>query len=171
MHRPPKVQFYTKFIKPEGAHDTAFLEILKDYYLNNSLRVEIRKGHGKDQSAIVQEAINRIGDYDRRIVVMDQDKSQAEMAKADDLASKNHIAVIRNYPCIEGVLIKILEPNKSINGMSPHELKAYFEKNYIPRTKRTNKDIYKSKFPKALLDEARKRVPELNNLIELFEEK
>lgn len=171
MHRPPRFQFFTKFVKPEGAHDTTFLELLKEYYCaRGKLRVEIKKGHGKDQSSIVNEAINRIGAYDKKIVVMDDDKSMIEMEKADKLAVAHEIIVLRNTPCIEGILIKILEPNKNINNMSSHELKIYFEKNYISKNNRTDKNAYRNKFPKAVLDEARERLPELNKMIKIFEE-
>ena len=55
--------------------------------------------------------------------------------------------------------------------MSSQQLKDYFEEHYIPEKKRTDLVTYKKVFPKELLDEARKREPELDAMIKVMEGK
>ena len=125
---------YTKFVKPEGAHDTTFLKLLREYYGQpDQIYVDIKKGKGGSQPDLVDEAIKREGSFDKRVVVMDGDRDLDEMQKADQKAEDNHIEIIRNFPCIEAVLIKILEPNKKISGLSSPRLK--FRKDLHPRRK------------------------------------
>lgn len=171
MTRRSMIMRYTRFVKPEGAHDTAFMGLLKAIYGAEEISVEIKKGHGGDQKSIVREAVVRAGDFDERIAIMDGDRPEDEMQEADDYASENGVKIVRIRPCCERMLIQILEPNKKITGWGSHRLKDYFCENYIPEEKRADINAYKAKFPKSLLDEARERIPELDALIRLFEEK
>ena len=173
MNRHQRVLYFTKLVGSEGVHDKTFLDLLKCYYLpkKSSLRVEIKKGHGKAQTEIVRDVVRNPGAYDKKMAVMDNDKPSSEMALADELAEANNVVVMRNTPCIEGVLIRILEPKKKLGGMSSQQLKDYFEEHYIPEKKRTDLVTYKKVFPKELLDEARKREPELDAMIKVMEGK
>lgn len=163
-------QRYTKFVRPEGPHDATFMKLLREYYVVPDISVEIKKDRARDQVTMVREAIQREGAFDERIVVMDGDVAQEEMTQANELA-KGKVEVVRNVPCIEAVLIKILEPKKKINGWTSQALKDYFEGKYIPQEKRTDLNTYRRKFPKKMLDEARQRVPELDRMIKVIEEK
>lgn len=171
MVRRSIIMRYTRFAKPEGAHDTAFMKLLKTLYSVDDISVEIKKGHGGDQKSIVREAVVRVGAFDERIAIMDGDRPENEMREADDYASENGVKIIRIRPCCEKMLIQILEPNKRTAGWSSQRLKDYFCENYISEEKRADMTAYKAKFPKNLLDEARERIPELDTLIRLFEEK
>lgn len=171
MARRSMMMRYTRFVKPEGAQDTAFMKLLKIIYSVDNISVEVRKGHGGDQKSIVREAVVRAGDFDERIAIMDGDRPEDEMEEADRYATENGIKIIRLKPCCEKMLIQILEPNKKTAGWSSQKLKDYFCEKNIPEEKRADMNAYRAKFPKSVLDEARDRVPELDALIKLFEEK
>ena len=163
----------TRYAKSEGPHDYAFCKMLQGYYEpRGQLHVNVQKGHGGSQVDLVKEAIRETEELSEdtgKFLVMDKDRDENEMNEAEDLATQNDFGILRETPCLEGMLIRVLEPKKRINGWTSKQLKDYFEENYIPRDKRTRPEAYKRLFSKEKLDEARLRVKELDDLIKLFE--
>lgn len=160
----------TRLAYCEGPHDRTFLELLNKYYTDtNTLSVKIKSDTGGSQVAIVQHCINYDGGYDERFVVMDNDRDCDEMSKADDLARDHNIHILRNTPCIDKVLISILKPRKQTRDWSSRQCKRYLEENLIPHSKRAQIREYERKFPKDLLDSARKQYSDLDNMIKIFE--
>ena len=161
---------HTTLLYGEGYSEKIFLEYLRGIYArSSSVRVTIKCGSGGSPEMIVSKAMRDAGRFDRRIVVMDGDSGAGEMRRVRELAESNGIRIIENTPCLEGVLLSILESGKSYSSMSSGDCKEEFESRYIRRQERRDKRKYEQYFPKALLDEERSRVEELDALISVFE--
>lgn len=113
---------------------------------------------------LVIEAGNVLGGFDRRAVKLDKDRSAAEIKKAEQLAKKTGIVLIWTKPCIEALLLDILE-NKDFSSYQSKTCKQRFEKQYVNTAKRTDSRAYESIFPIGVIEDARKRIPELDALI------
>lgn len=158
----------TRLIYCEGAHDKAFLDCVKSVYKRDVCNVDIRRGTGGNQVHLAEEAVKRGRSYDAQYLKIDGDRDSGEMADTEEFASKNHLVILKTTPCTERLLINIVEPNKRIASWGSARLKNYFEANYIPRNKRADSRAYKAVLTKKLLDEARERLPELKELIDIF---
>lgn len=160
----------SRLVYGEGAHDSTFLKLLREYYVDRQkLHVEVKGSTGGDQVSVVRDAKNELGDYSIRTVVMDNDRDVNEMRKADALAKKNGIRIIRNNPCGDRTLLGILEPDKNTNAMKSQHIKGYLQEHYIPENKRTSLEEYRRKVPKKLIDKARKKSKILDEIVKLFE--
>lgn len=158
----------TRLVYCEGAGDKAFLDCLKPLYTTDIYNVDIKRGTGGDQVHLVEEAIRKGRAYDEKFMKIDGDRDLDEMANAEQLANAHELIILKTTPCIERLLINILEPSKRIGSWNSSQLKTYFEAKYINRNKRTDVRIYQKCFPKATLDEAKERLPELKELTDLF---
>jgi len=158
----------TRLVYCEGASDKAFLDCLKPLYATNVRNVDIKRGTGGDQVHLIEEAVRKGRAYDERFIKIDGDRDAAEMADAEQSANDQELVVLKTVPCIERLLINILEPTKRIASWNSPRLKSYFETGYIPPHKRTDVRTYQKLFTKSVLDEAKDRLPELKELIDLF---
>lgn len=158
----------TRLVYCEGAHDKTFLDCLKYVYATDAYNVDIKRGTGGGQVHLAEEAIKRGRAYDEQYLKIDGDRPEDEMEQADGVAADGSVVVIRTIPCIERLLINILEPSKRISSWGSPRLKNYFEANHIPEDKRTDVRVYKAIFTKTVLDNAKPQLPELQALIDLF---
>lgn len=165
MHRKTK---QTRLIYCEGAADKAFLDCLRSKYSSNEYSVDIKRGAGGDQVHLVEEAYRKGQPYDEVYLKIDGDRSAEEMENAEQTARGYSIAILKTTPCVERLLINVLEPTKNVNSWNTDKCKRYFESKYIPRNKRTNTRAYSLIFSKSAIDEARTRLPELNAIVELL---
>jgi hypothetical protein len=76
--------------------------------------VKVRRGKGGDAVSVVVDAINTPGSFDRRIVVLDNDKPKSEMEKARREARIKNVELIENNPCLEAFLLSILNNGREI---------------------------------------------------------
>lgn len=158
----------TLLVFGEGLGEEMFLKHLKGIYSrDNGVAIAIRKGRGGSPKDIVKDALNVPGDYNRRIVILDNDKEEAEMQVARERAKKERIYLIENDPCLECLLITILD--KKYTGKSSKWYKTQFESKYIEGRKRDNLESYRKVLPKKILEERRPNVPELELLISIIE--
>lgn len=156
----------------EGPSDAAFLKHLRKLYSQNSgIRIDIRPGKGGSPKDIVEDAFRNSQGRDRVFVVLDCDKAPKEMVLA-----RNHtqvkcgfIKLIENTPCLEYVLLNILNSKKVTPGKPSSEYKKAFEKDFIKDTDRCSPHAYERVFTKEIIDLARSRVPELGLLVTLSE--
>ncbi len=154
----------------EGMSEEMFLKHLRGLYAKNSgIAVTIRKGNGGSAENIVKNAARYLGDFDKRVVVLDDDKSQAEMEKADQEAMERNVVLIKNAPCIESTLLSILNNGQSFEDQKSGWCKKEFESKHIPKKKRKDKIEYEKLFSKTLLDKCRKKIPSLEEIIALME--
>ena len=160
----------TLLVFGEGCDEEIFLKYLKGIYsYKSNVAISVKKGKGGDAQNIVIDADKIPGAYDRKVVILDNDKAKAEMAKARQEAKNRNIELIENTPCLEHLLISILD--KKMNGKSSAWCKSEFESKYIDKKKRGELSEYTKLFPKKLLEAQRLKIPELNKLILIMEGK
>lgn len=160
----------TLLVFGEGLGEEMFLKHLRSLYsFNTNIAITIKRGKGGTADGVVIDASKTPGSYDRKIVVLDNDKPKTEMTKARQEAKTRSIEMIENTPCLESVLISILD--KKPNVINSALCKGKFESKYIDKKKRGEPGEYIKLFPKKLLDAQRLKVSELNRLISTMEGK
>lgn len=166
-----KKQKRTVLFFGEGADENAFLKYIRRLYAHNaSVKITIRDGNGGSADMVVKKASNFTGDFDHRIAMIDNDKPQKEMTAARKMAKESNIDLIECEPCLEGLLLTIIE-QRSVSSKTSKQCKREFEKKHICENKRCDVDEYARVFPKDVLDDARKRIPELDRIIRFMEGK
>ena len=89
----------TLLIFGEGLGEEMFLKHLKGLYSRNSdVAITVRKGRGGTADGIVIDAAKVPGAFNRKVVVLDNDKSRSEMKKARAEADKRKIELIEKPP-------------------------------------------------------------------------
>lgn len=160
----------TLLVFGEGQSEELFLRHLKSLYsYKSTVAISVKRGKGGDAQSIVIDADKIPGAFDRRVVVLDNDKAESEMAKARSEAKKRKIELIENTPCLEHLLISIL--TQKPEGKSSAWCKGEFEAKYIDKKKRGEPSEYCRLFPKELLEARRLKMTELNRFILLMEGK
>lgn len=160
----------TLLIFGEGLGEEIFLKHLRSIYsFDSNAHIDIRRGKGGDACSIVIDADKVPASYDYKYVVLDNDKSGQEMTLARQEAKKRNIELIENTPCLEFILVTILDREPS--GKNSKWCKGEFESKYLSKQKRVEISRFASIFPKELLDVKRVAVPKLNKLISIMEGK
>ena len=160
----------TLLIFGEGMNEQIFLKHLKKLYCcNTNVAITIRKGKGGNSSNIVIDASRVPGEFNRRVVVLDNDKPKGEIEQARNIAKNKDIELIENTPCLEYLLLSILDSSK-ISDSSP-ECKNIFESKYINKKKRKEAYEYDNIFTKELLEEKRVIIKILDDIIQIMEGK
>jgi len=150
----------------EGLGEEMFLKYLRSLYARDSgVAVTIRNGKGGNAVNIIIDASNAPGDFDNRVVVLDNDKGNVEMQQARQEATNRGIELIENTPCLEAVLLSVLTDGKNYSDKQSAWCKDKFQSDYLDKKKRTELSEYGKIFPKILLDKQRSRVQELGKLI------
>jgi len=156
----------------EGLEDEIFLKHVRALYSRDSgVGVTIRNGKGGNPADIVINAANQPGEFSQRIVMLDNDASEADMNLARQEAKKRNITLLENTPCLEAILLAILNGGKSYADKQSPWCKREFESKHLDSKKRTDVREYEKLFPKATLDAVRSKVPELDKIISLMEGK
>ncbi|MEA1925950.1 MAG: RloB domain-containing protein [Patescibacteria group bacterium] len=155
----------------EGFNEEIFLKHLRKLYSYNSgTATKVKSGKGGDAQSIIIDADKTYGAFDRKIVVLDNDKPKNEMVKARQEAKRRKIELIENTPCLEFLLMSIII-GKKLNEKNSSWYKSEFESKYLDRKKRREPNEYDKLFPKKLLDSKRPAILELNKLISIMEGK
>ncbi|MDE2188431.1 MAG: hypothetical protein KGJ35_01740 [Patescibacteria group bacterium] len=156
----------------EGFEDETFLKYLKRLYSRDSgVGVTIRNGKGGHPADVVINAANQPGEFSQRIVILDNDASEADMNLARQEAKKRNITLLENTPCLEALLLAILNDGKSYADKQSAWCKKEFESNHLDSKKRTEIREYEKIFPQTLLNTVRPKIPGLNEIILLMEGK
>jgi hypothetical protein len=154
----------TLLIIGEGDTDTAFLKHLRALYCCDGAGVSatVKNAHGKGPEHIVDYTIKQIGAYNQRVAFLDTDILWTEPLTKK--ARKNKVAMVGSKPCFEGLLLSIL-------GKTPPELSAQCKKEILKNISfdLTEWQKYAGHFPKTVLDNARTRLHELDQLLGFFE--
>lgn len=160
----------TLLVFGEGFNEGIFIKHLRSLYSHGSnVAITVKNGKGGDAQNIVIDADKIMGAYNRRIVVLDNDKSKNEMIKARKEAKSRNIELIEITPCLESLLLLILD--KKLGGINSKRIKDEFESEYITQKKRGEPNEYIKLFPKELLEAQRLKIVELNKLILIMEGK
>lgn len=163
----------TALVYCEGADDCAFANHLKKMYsCESKIFVTIKLGTGGSLVYLVEKASKITGNFGKRYVLadIDRDKAQAEISKAELLAQKYDITILKQIPCLEAILLLILG-YKSLKNSSTKSCKTEFKTKYISEKHQTDSAHYAKLFPRNVLDKKRKKTLILDTLIRLFEGK
>ncbi len=164
----PRSAKRTLLIFGEGLGEEIFLKYLKgEYSFDSGVAITIKRGSGGSPVDIVRDAI-RAGDYESKIVVIDNDQTNKEMGAARSLAEKVGIKLVEHSPCLEFLFLSILGEG-GLNGKSSSWLKSKFETKYLSKKKRSEISNYGRVFPKSLLDAKRSQIQGLRSLILIME--
>ena len=159
----------TLLIFGEGLGEEMFLKHLKGLYSQDcNVAITIRKGKGGDAKNIVIDASKISGAFDRKVVILDNDKPLAEMQSARQEAKNKRIELIENTPCLEFLLLSILGQHPKNNSA---DCKSGFESKYINKQKRCELGEYQKLFSKSVLENKRKILVILDKIIIIMEGK
>jgi hypothetical protein len=162
----------TLLVYGEGMCEEMFLRHIKGLYsYNTNIAVTIRKGKGGTAVDVVIDADKVPGDFEKRVVVLDNDKKAEEMHQARKEAKNRGMILIENTPCIEALLLSILESSIEFSTKTSLWCKKEFESKYVDKKKRGDKEEYDKYFSKKVLDSRRLDIRELNAIILLLEGK
>ena len=157
----------TLLIFGEGFSEEIFLKYLKSIYsFNKNVAITIKRGKGGMPYNVVLDANKIPGAFDRRIVIIDNDKPKTEIQKARSITKEKNIELIENTPCLESLFITILDKKYNQNS---NWFKHEFESKYLDRKKRDELDEYTKLFPKKLLEKKKADIIELKKLISIME--
>lgn len=160
----------TLLLYGEGLCEEMFLKHLKRLYAHNrNVAVTIRNGRGGNPASIVARAGNAPGGFDVRVVVLDNDKGLKEIRQARSEAGDRSIQLFENKPCLETLLLSVLDGGVDYERRSSGWCKEQFQSQYTSKKKRADIREYQRVFPKDLLDTERTRVKGLDRLIALME--
>ncbi len=157
----------TILIMGEGECDKAFLQHLNGAYGrdNCSLRVTPASAHGKGPPNVINKAVTArhgIG-YDCRVALIDRDLAHMMTPGLEKLVRDSDLIIIWSYPCLEGLLLEILEERVPT---SSNDCKRAM--NSICPGKGTERAYYAKPFPREVLERRRNDVSTLNELINLI---
>ena len=163
---------HTIFIYCEGKTDHLFVQYLKRLYLlRGTKQVDPRKGRGGGLSTFISDIIGnaQVRDYDEKYIVLDSDdKKEEELKESQTESQKYNIQLIWQKPCLEGVFLRILKGDQFIKETS-ESCKAIFKREYMPDNTSLTESLLEKLFTKNILNTKRKKVSELNQLIQLME--
>jgi hypothetical protein len=172
-YMPQRVVRETVLVFCEGEREQVFVRHLRHLYCcgrigTTSPSVTVRKGRGGSADGLVNDATRAPGAYKRRLVKLDADRPPEELERAQGLANTANIMLCISEPCLEALLMKILEPDTYFSGWTTKRFKRTFERKYIPEAKRSIPLCYRPLFTKEILEEARQRIPELDSLLDFI---
>lgn len=161
-----KKQKPIQIIVGEGFAEKAFILYVRSIYSNGNVSVKVKSAGGKGPKNVIMDAIGEFNSArgDIRVAALldtDLEWPKTETKKA---VSKG-IVLLGSTPCLEGLLLDILEIAHPI----PPSAKNYKKKAHGYLTgPETDKDSYCKHFGKEVLEKARLKIKELDTLILLM---
>lgn len=158
----------TALIYCEGAEDLAFVRHLVALYGESrglKKKFRVRQNGGGSADSIVLGATKSNGAFDLRLVVLDSDRADVnpvEREAAEVTARQHSIGLIWNTPCLESMLLGVLENNDHSNTANG---KSVFERKYMKPEDRTDSRSYSAILTLEQYENARARIPSLDLLI------
>ena len=166
-HQSPSIaQRKTLLAVGEGKADAALLRYLRRLYCSSrqGVSVTVRNASGKGPTNVIGTAIGalRIASFDHKLCLLDTDIVWTAKNISD--AKRKNIQLIGAIPCLEGLLLQILDRSVPANSDEcKRQLKAFTGMNMYEA------DDYSAYFPHALLQRERNRIAELDRLLKMFE--
>ena len=156
----------TVLIVGEGACEVAFLNHLKTLFVKRGcgVTVKISNANGKGSAHVVDFALKQSQnrDYDDVAALLDTDDVWTDALKKH--AKKNKIKLVPSEPCVEGLLLEILDEFKM-------DSSQHLKEKMHPKLsgKKTEATSYATLFTVELLEERKTKVASLNTLIQLMQ--
>jgi len=153
----------------EGPSDAAFLRHLHSLFAprGEGFQIKTDGNEGGDPVNVLRKCIRyrRCAEYTSRTVLVDTDRPwcpEGVVARA----RKEGIALLPARPCIEGLLLHILDQQVP---PTSGECKRVFHREHMPEAKMMNHRNYQPKFPVDLLASRAPEIPTLAALIRFLE--
>lgn len=164
---PMRQQRRTVLIVGEGFADCDFLRHLKALYVGRSSNktVTIKNARGKGGRHVLKTALDEVkhkeAAYDEVAVLLDTDTDWDDALRAK--ARKSKVTVFESTPCLEAVLLRIA-------GHRAPEVTALCKRDFEQRFRHQAHDpeVWPEHFQKAVLEQAKARVPVLANILALL---
>ncbi|MFZ5521520.1 MAG: hypothetical protein ACOZD0_10000 [Pseudomonadota bacterium] len=163
-----RTQKRTALMVGEGLGDETFLRHLKLLYLlrrDGDMRITIKKAKGKAGAHVLDFTRRqcKMADYDCRLALLDTDTDWDDAQRRN--ATQWGMEVVEATPCLEALLLRIadIKPAATSAGCKKAFTKRFNAEAHTP-------GVYHRHFPQALLDTARTRVPELDQLIRFLQQ-
>ena len=156
----------TVLIVGEGACEVAFLNHLKTLFVKRGcgVSVKISNANGKGSAHVVDFAIRQSQNtaYDVVAALLDTDDVWTDALKKH--AENNKIKLVPSSPCLEGLLLEILDEFKM-------DSSQHLKEKMHPKLsgKKTEATSYATLFTVELLEERKTKVASLNTLIQLMQ--
>lgn len=168
--RKPRKANRTVLAIGEGKTEGAFLRFLKKRYckIDNGIAVKIIDARGGDPRCVIDYAIKQTqnAEYDCVFVLLDADRPCPDTHKKK--ARKKNIELIWCRPCIESLLLQILEPGFDGSTKTAVNCKQLFETKYLDKKAKLEPENYEALFGLELLERRRSEISELNNIIKFM---
>ena len=151
----------------EGQSEAFFLRHLVSIYVQrgSGVRVTIKNARGKGALHVVDVAIrqSRNADYDERAALLDTDVGWD--AATERTARQGGIRVFPATPCLEALLLQIHQ--RPIENRTTAQLKTAFVAEFGKPA--SDLSVYAHHFNVGRLEDARKRMPMIENLLRLIQ--
>lgn len=164
----------TASIYGEGGHEQVFLKYLVRVYAGNQMRTKftVRSGGGGSLDSVAEKMVKNKAGFDRLLMLGDKDRTEGdpdELVKARNICRSLDARLELASPCLDGLLLSILEPKLKLSGLDSKKCKARFENEYMSAKQRMKPDAYVGIFSREVLEEARTRLKNLDRIIRFIE--
>ena len=162
-------QRFTVLVVVEGSTEAAFLGHLKSLYEVRGRRsIKIKNAHGGSPQDIVNLALRlshpSAGEFDRVVVLLDADRIETEAEHERLQKSAKGLLLLAAEPCIESVLLSIIDPDGRWSNRAPGTLKHQLGSHFSDEVRETQPSSYAGiqAFCRDALDRCRRQVGEAN---------
>lgn len=154
---------YTILMVAEGDSDAVFLDHLRRLYVTRGCgtSTKVRNAHGCGPKHIVEFAIRQTNNanYDRVVTFLDTDIEWTDPVRG--LARRKRILMLGSTPCLEGLLLKILDIDVPGNCRDCKRLIS----DVLNGSSLSDPSTYQRHFDFDLLERKRREIEELEDLI------
>ncbi|MEK7570576.1 MAG: hypothetical protein AAB515_04050 [Patescibacteria group bacterium] len=154
----------------EGTTDRAFLNYLKHIYKVEEASISVRVicAFGVPDE-VLRRALKEqaAAEFDVTLAVVDE--TPHLRSTLEQQAQERNIKLVVNRPCIEGVLLKT--HGRGIGSSGALRCKTLYQANYLDKKSQQDAKLYRQIMSKEMIEEARKRIPELNLMVQYLCEK
>ena len=158
----------------EGKTEAVFLAHLRDLYRVPEAATKVDCGRGGSRRTVVLAAINaaRLADYSGVLILLDSDRDDEPIPAA--WCHEYRLSIETSNPCLEALMLDIVGDG-NLSGLrhgtsASDRCKSHFQNTYL-KTDRSGQVLGRLKnglpalLPKALLEEAKSRIPVLGEII------
>lgn len=168
----PTRPLVTLILIGEGETEGAFLSHLKALYdsRRSGIQVKVDWTYGGSPTDIIRDAIKLKQGvaYDRAVLILDTDLKWS--AEDQRLADGANLILVGSKPCIEGMLLKILYPEKQWETWATRDCKREFHGSCLNEDHKLDPERYAKVFTKEVIEKARVQIKELDAIIRLMTE-
>jgi ribosomal protein L31E len=162
----------------EGPTDKTFLDYLKNLFMDKEkISIRVKESNGGGYKGVLRKLFKIIKniEYNFYLIIVDSDRKKEEKIISDigkelkeNEMDNEKKEIILNIPCLEGFLLKILEPKKEFSHLSSNECKNIFKKKLKIENILLDDKICQKLFDKNVIKISEKKIKNLNKIIKIF---